>query len=161
MTPGELRVIDDVRTELAPFLRDAILDRAARLPALGGNNINGWKSNTDFLDWPEIEIQTLKLELVERLGAVPVAWAMVNRNGSYHKRHRHGLTYQCGVYYVTAGDPAIATVFETPSAGHAQHETAVVPKPGRLVLFSGGTWHSVPKYDGGEPRITIALEVRP
>ena len=169
-----LQIFDDVRPELIPFLRDTILDRAARTPSQGSNNVGGWKSGPDLLAWAGAEIVELRRELVARLGAQPVAWAMVNRRGSFHARHVHGRTYQCGVYYVAPGDPPTPTLFEVPfaidiavhgagtaraSGGHVvQH---VEPNAARLVLFPGGMWHAVPVYNGNEPRISIAFELRP
>lgn len=168
-----LRIYEDVCPELAPFLRDTILERAAHFPSQGSNNVHGWKSSTDLFEWPEPEIASLRDAIFERFGACPIGWAMVNRAGSYHKRHRHGLTYQCGVYYVTTGEPAVPTIFEieqsiklasdrwTGKEFATCNETFVDPLPGRLVMFSGSTWHRVPIYEGTEPRISIALEVRP
>lgn len=167
---GDLRILDGVCPELAPFLRDTILERSRRLPSVGSNNVGGWKSGIDLFEWPEPEIASLRDAIFERFGACPIGWAMVNRAGSYHKRHRHGLTYQCGVYYVTTGEPAVPTIFEIEGkrgqmAGVgidlAGREHLVLPSPGRLVMFSGATWHRVPVYEGTEPRISIALEVRP
>src|SRR5271155_2724721 len=94
-----LSIFDDVRPDLVPLLHDMILARAARTPSAGSNNVGGWKSGPDLLAWPGDAIDELRRDLVARLGAQPVAWAMVNRNGSFHARHVHGRTYTCGVYY--------------------------------------------------------------
>ena len=171
----DLEIHDDVHPEICEPLRELALDRAARFPSGGSNNIGGWKSDEGFLDLPVQCVRVLLVHLMTRLGHRPLGWAMVNRNGSVHKRHRHGLQYQCGVYYVTPGDPAMPTIFET--ATHVMAASAVlsptqrrpitilpvevVPVPGRLVLFPGSMWHSVPRYDGTAPRISIAFEVRP
>jgi hypothetical protein len=107
-------------------------------------------------------VQELRQAIVEMTGQrSPVAWAMVNRAGSYHQRHQHRVAILSGVYYVVSGDPLTPTVFECPcDGGIKQGELQVEPYPGRLVLCRGETWHSVPKYMGETPRITIAFDVR-
>lgn len=168
----DLRIIDDVCPEALPGLRSIILELEGRAPSVGSNNVGGWKSATNFLDLPHVSVALLRgvleasfLPHIGALGHSLVGWAMVNRPGSYHKRHTHGLRYQCGVYYVTAGDSPTPTIFETPVESQRDHETAVAPNPGRLALFPGSMPHHVPIYGaiygGNEPRISIAFEVRP
>lgn len=151
-----VRVIDDVRADLAPALRAIILDasarRALRQPSA---NVGGWKSSLDFLAWPHDAIRELAAVLASRVGA-PIAksWAMVNRAGSHHKWHHHDGVALSGVYYVACGDPAIATQFRVDG-----EIVECVPRVGRLALFGGALWHRVPVYDGTEPRVTIAFDV--
>jgi hypothetical protein len=82
---------------------------------------------------------------------------MVNRAGDCHPRHIHQGAIWSGVYCVDPGDePITPTLFEAPD-----RDVAVMPAPGRLVLFPGDMWHSVPACAGGPaPRITIAFDVR-
>ncbi len=161
-----IHVIDDVDTDLLPFLRSAILAReASGEPSHGSNNVGGWKSGIDFFDSPTSSpIRRLRDSItacavvagITPMNHTALAWAMINRDGSFHKRHTHGLGYTVGVYYVAAGDPPTPTIFEMPRG-----EQEVLPVPGRLVLFWGGIFHRVPIYLGTEPRISIAFELRP
>lgn len=168
MRPGQVKVIDGIHLEIVPFLRDTILERAKRSPSQGSNNVGGWKSSADLFAWPGEEIRTLRDAIIDQLRIAPLSlhgWAMVNRTGSEHKRHTHGLQYTCGVYYVSPGDPAVPTIFEIQNWETSKvidlGEKDIAPLQGRLVLFSGATWHRVPKYNGIEPRISIAFEARP
>ena len=154
-------VIDDVRIDLLSALREIILAAAAdkRRASAGSSNVGGWKSSTDFLSWPDRDSAPtrngIRYELEHRARAMvdaPIlrSWAMVNRRGSYHRWHRHGMACS-GIYYV-AGQ-CVPTVFRING-----DEVHVLPRDGRLVLF-GDLDHSVPMYDGDEPRITIAFDL--
>lgn len=154
---AEPLVFDGVAPHLCAALSTIILDRAAKTRvSAGSRNVGGWKSTEHFFTWPDQAVQQLRHALIGILGAVPVGWAMINRRGSFHGRHQHRIASVSGVYYVDPGeDPSSPTVCETPGG-----EIAIEPHPGRLVVFSGMTWHSVPRYDGEKPRITIAFDVR-
>lgn len=124
-------------------------------PYPGGANRGGWKSSVDLLSWPGVAFERLR-DLIRRLladrGYEPrSAWAVVNRNGSYHGRHRHGVPIM-GILFVASGDPMVPTVFEI-GAGR----TEVDPIPGRIVLC-GDLWHYVPTYRGQSPRIVVAFD---
>jgi hypothetical protein len=159
--------IDDVRPDLIPALREIILDASTRRPTSGSSNVGGWKSTVDFLSWPEPAIRELAAELGVRAReriAAPIlrSWAMINRAGSYHAWHHHGMELS-GVYYVAPGNPAVPTLFRARASRDAANhepcdEIACEPRVGRLVLF-GNLIHGVPVYDGAEPRITIAFDV--
>jgi hypothetical protein len=135
----------------------AILARAKPgTPYPGGANRGGWKSSVDLWAWPEIAVQWLRMRiqtlLIER-GFVPGnAWAVVNRNGSWHGRHRHGVPIM-GIAFIASGDPPIPTVFEV----GAGHNVEVPPVPGRIVLC-GDLYHHVPVYNGSTPRIVVAFD---
>lgn len=162
-TPYKLRrevdkepiVFDGLHPELCPELARNIIARSkhASFPSL---NVGGWKSTEGFFSWIEPEVQELQRALIGLLGAKPIGWAMINRAGSEHRRHQHRIALLAGVYYVTAGDPAVPTIYELAD----KSEIEIEPSPGRLVLCSGETWHRVPRYDGQKPRITIAFDVR-
>jgi hypothetical protein len=154
-------IVDDVLAELAPTLREIVLGAAARrVPSAGSANVGGWKSGVDLFTWKHDAIRELAADLKARarlaVGA-PVmflrSWAMVNRSGSRHEWHRHGMVLS-GVYYVTCGDPPVATQFQTTKGEIVD----VAPRVGRLALF-GDLLHRVPVYEGTEPRITIAFDV--
>jgi len=160
-------VYDNVGTDLCPALGQVILnrmqlDRGAR--RTGSLNVGGWKSGEDFFAWPDPSVQALRSAIADLLGPRPlIAWAMVNRAGSHHPRHQHRAAMLSGVYYVVPGSPnaLTPTVFECPCDGRpARFSMDVDPHPGRLVLCRGETWHSLPKYMGELPRITIAFDVR-
>lgn len=149
-------VYDDVRPDLCLPLADVILALAERRPSHPSLNIGGWRSDEDLFDLQHPVIQTIAQTLTQMIGGVPKAWAMVNRFGSEHKRHNHQGAIATIVYYLTAGDPIVPTIYECEDGG----ELAVEPHPGRLVICRGDTWHRVPRYDGATPRITIAADFR-
>jgi len=163
-------VFDGVCPELCDQLAQIILGRmqSDRGRRTGSINVGGWKSGEDFFSWPDAAVQELRRTLAELVGArSPVAWAMVNRAGSQHPRHQHRVAILSGVYYVSAGSPdAITpTVFECPCDGRSArasdcYKLEVDPHPGRLVVCRGETWHSLPRYTGDLPRITVAFDVR-
>jgi len=164
-------VYDGVRPDLCPALERAVIARMQgdRGRRIGSLNVGGWKSAEDFFTWPDDAVQDLRRAVVEIVGTSRplVAWAMVNRAGSQHPRHQHRTAILVGVYYVTTGSPEAVTptVFECPCDGRLtrpedRHEVAVDPHPGRLAFCRGTTWHSVPKYAGDQPRVTIAFDVR-
>lgn len=138
-------------------LEDAILMRAKPgAPYPGGANRGGWKSTVDLLSWPGLIFSKVKLVLALLLADKRYeprsAWAVVNRNGSYHGRHRHGVPIM-GILFVTSGDPPVPTVFETEHGANIE----VFPKPGRVVLCSD-LYHWVPRYSGELPRIVVAFD---
>jgi Putative 2OG-Fe(II) oxygenase len=157
---------DVVRPELCAPLEQIILARMQnnRGRRTGSLNVGGWKSGEDFFSWPDAAVQELRRAITEMIGArSPVAWAMVNRAGSHHPRHQHRIATLSGVYYVTAGSPEAITptIFECPCDGRdKQYELVVNPRPGRLVVCRGETWHWVLPYPGELPRITVAFDVR-
>lgn len=154
-----LVVVDDFHPDLARALRAEILSRASRAAGSAPSlNIGGWKSGEGFFGWAHPAVEALHAALRDAFGAKPiVGWAMVNRSGSHHPRHRHDGSLVSGVYYVDPGeDPPASTIFEIPGRG----DVAVVPDVGRLVLFPGSIWHRVPTCDGDAPRVTVAFDVR-
>jgi hypothetical protein len=148
---------DAIEPELVLELKDAILDRAKPgVPYPGGANRGGWKSSVDLFDWPERGFQRLRGKLAAVLDAaggfaLGNAWAIVNKAGSYHGRHRHGVPLM-GILFVAPGDPAVPTIYE-----HGAQIIEVAPAAGRLVL-AGDLMHSVPPYYGKSPRIVIAFD---
>lgn len=155
-------VYDRIRMDLIPRLRETLLDPSLlAAPSYPSLSRGAWKSSEGIFDYaPSTRAlrETIEEYTVRRMtrGMRPIGWAMVGRNGSAHPRHQHQGSIQSGIYYVTAGDPATPTIFEI---GHGD-ELEIIPIPGRLVLFPGNLFHRVDRYDGTEPRITIAFDVR-
>jgi hypothetical protein len=161
-------VRDGIRVDLVDDLRDAILRLETAHPSAATLSLGGWKS-AEILSWRDpsaIELRAAIADCVDVELAIRPAhvsgWAMINRSGDCHPRHVHQGAIWSGVYYVDAGDePLTPTMFEA-SPGR---DVAVIPVPGRLVLFPGDMWHSVPALPycagtSGSPRITIAFDVR-
>ncbi len=105
------------------------------------------------------------------------AWANVNEKGSFNRTHDHlgRISFFSGVYYVDVGDVGVSG---SPESGHTLFEDwthvpvnilgdpnahrqdfKMVPRNGRMVLFPAGLMHSVEKYTGDRPRITIAFNL--
>lgn len=151
-------VFDNLRPDLCTELAQIILHRMKiERRSTASLNVGGWKSPETFFSLPDAAVQELRSAIVEMVGASPIGWVMVNQRGSHHPRHQHTIARLVGVYYVTAGseDAITPTIFET-----AHGELEVDPHPGRLVLCPGEMWHMVPKYEGDDPRITIAFDIR-
>lgn len=153
-----LQIFDHVRMDLIPLLCETLLEPAlAKTASYPSLNRGGWKSGEGILDYaPSTRSLRDTLEREYLHGKRPIGWAMVNRGGSSHPRHQHQGAIRTGVYYIAAGDPAVPTIFEMPDG----EVVTVDPIPGRLAIFPGNLWHSVPKYDGTLPRITLAFDVR-
>ncbi len=150
-------------SSLIEELRVEILRREKLAPSHASHNVGGWRSPDDLLDWPLDAITLFRagIELAvdgahRRPGAFTFkAWAIVNRAGSYHKRHVHGSEpLWSGIYYVdTGGEPSARTLLELNGG-----VVYVAPEPGLMVLFPPMTWHSVEPHHGPNPRITIAFD---
>lgn len=153
-------VYDQVLAKLCPELEEAILILASRGRSGPSLNKGGWKSTDTFLASYRSQVPAIAAMddyLRQMVGARPTAsWAMVNANGSNHKRHQHRGAIVSTVFYVTAGDPLTPTIWECADGS----EMEVVPHPGRLVICPGEMWHRVPTYPGETPRITIAADFR-
>lgn len=161
-------VVDGFRLDLVDGLRGATLARHATRRSTPTLNVGGWRSD-DLASWGE----PCAAELVEAIyGRVAfgeiVTWAMVNRLGSHHPRHRHDGAVVSGIYYLDPGeDPSSPTVFELGARGRAgikpkrgMPEVAVDAVAGRLVLFPGDMWHGTRPYAGDRPRVTVTFDVR-
>ena len=83
------------------------------------NNISGWHSSWDLLEWPVPEVAALKEWIVMvvhyMVGTVTrqdrfnasldlYAWANINRAHCYREGHTHPYAHWSGVYYVEVGD---------------------------------------------------------
>lgn len=146
---------DDVHPELCPRLVEIILGHmaAAKGRGVGSLNVGGWKSPETFFSWPEDEVRELERALINTLGARPVGWAMVNGLGAVHRRHQHRIAVLSGIYYLDRS--RTVTIFELPN----KTKLEVEPAPGRLVVFPGDMFHSVPVVTDKQ-RVSIAFDVR-
>ena len=143
--------------EINEALAAEILRRSEREPTNPSHNRGGWRSADDVLHWPLVK--TTKLVDFVHAGIAAVldnppnifnAWAIVNRRGSYHGRHRHTARWSA-VYYVTTG--GARTIFES-----SDGESRIKPVMGLLAVFSSEIWHSTEPHLEDAPRITIAFD---
>jgi hypothetical protein len=148
-------------------LRSEILQRSVQGPSHPSHNQGGWRSREDALDWPLPEIALLREHIETAVADVQTAtgmrlrqpfkfraWAIVNRDGSYHGRHVHGMSIWSGIFYLDGDATSARTIFETTP------EVRITPVPGLMVIFPSMTWHSVEPHHGHEPRVTIAFDAQ-
>jgi hypothetical protein len=146
-------------------LRTEILRREATTPSCLSHNKGGWRSEEDVLEWALDEVHTLHDHIRDAVAEVAPsrrvlpfkfrAWAVVNRDGAYHRRHFHHASTWSGIYYLDPGGDCACTVFET-----AADPIRIAPVPGLMVVFPSTTWHSVEAHRGNGTRITIAFDAR-
>lgn len=174
---GGVVLYDNVCLAEAGAIADAAVTaangRTASAPSL---NRGGWKSSPGFLDQvPAARVLLATLQAQYLAPGVRIeGWAMVNRFGSRHERHQHRMVPLAGVYYATTGDPTVPTIFEMsggPPEGALPKGVRCIPKKkgyemeidpivGRVVLMAGDVWHRVPRYEGENPRVTVAFDVK-
>lgn len=164
-------------------LRDVILERERTTSSVVKSNQGGWQSPSDFFDWDEPAIRSLRTCV---LGAVTVAtarvgapakfrlefqlfgWAAVNRRGHYNTTHVHPMSTWSGTYYVDAGDelpeaPGAQLEFSHPITaspmnffpGILPSARLVRPETGMIIVFPSYLQHSVRMYGGDRPRICV------
>lgn len=108
------------------------------------------------------------------------AWVNVNLPGDYNDLHGHPGAYWSGVYWVDDGgrqaDPAVGGDLEFPDPRGmvpsvynpdlrmriegcltAGYSTTVAPATGTFIMFPSWLMHSVRRYNGTRPRISIAF----
>ena len=177
-------------------LHRILLDREARNPEmrtgkLNRSNLGGWRSEPDLLSWPEPEIATLKGMIHEGVSQVMqlagggqqvqiradfnlVAWANINRRGSYNVSHNHPGNHWSGAYYVSMGKPDPGwpmnglIEFQDPRpAGAAApipgfefgHRQTIEPTAGMMLVFPSWHVHMVHPFYGDGERISIAFNL--
>ena len=162
-----------------------------RTGQLNRSNLGGWRSEPDLLMWPDPEIATLKGMIHEGVSQVMqlagsgqpvqiradfnlVAWANINRRGSYNVTHNHPGNHWSGVYYVSTGmlDPGrplngliefhdprpAATAVPIPGFDFG-HRRTFEPKPGLMLVFPSWHMHMVHPFFGDGERISIAFNL--
>lgn len=111
-------------------LREVILARREKFPAVQASNAGGWHSDREFAEWggPHAEeilgvAKSVASQLVADREGQPVApawkvraWANVNGPGDSNLCHYHPGSFWSGTYYVDDGgcasDPALGGEFE-------------------------------------------------
>jgi len=193
-TPLLMRQFD--APDLNAALQRILLKREASHPQmrtgqLNRSNLGGWRSEPDLLSWPEPEIATLKGMIHEAVSQMMqlaaagaqvqiradfnlVAWANINRRGSYNVSHNHPGNHWSGVYYVSTGQPDAGRPlngiieFQDPRpAGAAApipgfdfgHRQTIEPKPGLMLVFPSWHVHMVHPFFGDGERISIAFNL--
>lgn len=168
-------------------LRDLVLERERTTPSMAKSNQGGWQSSADFFGWGGSAIATLehhlrsavKIATARLLSAANLriefqlyGWAAVNRSGHYNIAHVHPMATWSGVYYVDVGDevsdapgavlefahPIVASVM-TFFPGVLPSARVVRPETGMIILFPSYLQHSVRRYQGERPRISVPFNV--
>lgn len=102
-------------------------------------------------------------------------WANVNDKGSYNELHCHPGAFWSAIFYVRV-DPSASggeIVFRDPRApvnemyaprlgirhNGGEGTVHIRPEPGMLILVPSWLGHSVRKWEGSEPRISIAMNL--
>ncbi|HLL30873.1 MAG TPA: TIGR02466 family protein [Allosphingosinicella sp.] len=102
-------------------------------------------------------------------------WANVNEKGSYNERHCHPGAFWSAIFYVRV-DPSAGggeIVFRDPRApvnemyaprlgiryNGGEGSIHIKPEAGMLILVPAWLEHSVRKWEGSEPRISVAMNL--
>jgi uncharacterized protein (TIGR02466 family) len=103
------------------------------------------------------------------------AWANVNENGAYNEQHCHPGAFWSAIFYVRV-DPSGGggeIVFRDPRApmnemyaprlgiryNGGEGRVHIQPEAGMLILVPAWLEHSVRKWEGQEPRISVAMNL--
>jgi uncharacterized protein (TIGR02466 family) len=103
------------------------------------------------------------------------AWANVNDKGSYNEQHCHPGAFWSAIFYVRV-DPSASggeIVFRDPRApvnemyaprlgiryNGGEGTVHIKPEAGMLILVPAWLEHSVRKWEGAEPRISVAMNL--
>lgn len=181
--------VEDLNGALAQLIRG----KEQENPGRELSNEGGWQSGIDLLEWPGPEIEALHGIIDEAIRSVCVlstgetdpseaevdwkaqAWANINRNGDYNRRHSHTGAHWSLVYYVERGkeiggtkrngvlelfDPRPITEADKRMKSYGfSGAIAVDPSPGNVVVFPGWLEHMVNPFFGEGERISIAVNV--
>ena len=170
-------------------LEAVILARRAADAGIERSNIGGWHSDLDLLRWATDAVRPVVARAVEladantidlqarpgeRRGWLLEAWANVSEAESGNAAHHHGGCYWSAVYYVRVGkgeggelalqDPRMplldmhAPFLRFREAGGEQ-ALQIRPSSGMLILFPSWLVHSVARWRGSQPRISVALNL--
>lgn len=149
-------------------------------------NVGGWHGEYTFHMSPHARVLNNHIktavselrkhrELKEDL-EIFTMWGNVSRQGHYMNPHKHSGVLS-GFYCVDPGNPQIEQsgvtriladvdrcpwkVKERPdNADKLVNEYTLVPVAGQIVLFPSETIHYVEPYDGTEPRVTVAFNLK-
>ncbi|MDX1554561.1 MAG: TIGR02466 family protein [Xanthomonadales bacterium] len=174
-----------------PGLEKAILEREKREAGGKRSNIGGWQSSDNLADWKEPEVVELvdsmrcavlnMVSIITRVQAFEanvsiMAWANVNRSGSFNQVHTHPHNHWSGVYYVSPGDfddddvdfagqlqihdpRERADMYMHPNAPFGK-PFRVEPREGLMILFPSWLGHSVNVFHSTTTRISIAFNAQ-
>jgi uncharacterized protein (TIGR02466 family) len=174
--------------ELNAALEAAIVERMKSDPGLRLSNLGGWQSKHDLPAWAgeagkRLVSHALALATANTASSQPgggvrwnaEAWANVSESGHYNRSHVHGGSYWSAVYYVRVGegaggelllhDPRMPALrMHAPNLrfkdGGTELLAKIKPKAGLMILFPAWLSHSVDPWEGGEARISIAMNIR-
>ena len=98
-------------------------------------------------------------------------WSVrLRAGGGRHADHVHPMGWLSSACYISV--PAAARGEDkagwitfghagTPTSPEMPAEHFVQPEPGKLVLFPSYMWHGVNRFEGDEPRLTVAFDLVP
>lgn len=147
--------------------------------------VDGDKTRSDLLRWPEPEIELLRewvLDGAEAMNGhtrsgvsstgrqVPMvaeAWGVVYQEWGFHHMHNHHDSAWSGVLYVDTGNlaPGSGNIeFLDPRPGANVHRAGevllpVAPEPGLMLMFPSWLQHWVTPYVGDSVRICVAFNI--
>jgi uncharacterized protein (TIGR02466 family) len=169
-------------------LEAAILARMRSDPGLRLSNQGGWQSRHDLPAWGGEAGRRLirhaaalaTANTATAQGATGLrwridAWANVSGSGHSNRSYVHGGSFWSAVYYVRVGagkggelllhDPRMPALrmhapdLRFKNAG-VELVAPVKPKAGLMILFPAWLSHSVQPWEGGESRISVAMNIR-
>ncbi|MEO6255424.1 MAG: TIGR02466 family protein [Sphingomicrobium sp.] len=173
--------------ELNAALEATILARMQSDPGVKLSNIGGWQSHHNLTAWSgdagqrvlraAAALATANTRVIQRggIGWSIDAWANVSDGGASNRAHVHGGSFWSAVYYVRVGageggelmlhDPRMPGLrMHAPNLrfkdGGPEVVAPIKPRAGLLILFPAWLSHSVQPWDGGEARISIAMNIR-
>jgi uncharacterized protein (TIGR02466 family) len=173
--------------ELNAELEATILARMQSDPGVQLSNIGGWQSHHNLTAWAgdagqrvlkaAAALATANTRVIQRGGInwSIDAWANVSDGGASNRAHVHGGSFWSAVYYVRVGagdggelmlhDPRMPALrMHAPNLrfkdGGPEVVAPIKPRAGLLILFPAWLSHSVQPWDGGDSRISIAMNIR-
>jgi uncharacterized protein (TIGR02466 family) len=170
-------------------LKQCILRAEQLTPSTRRSNIGGWRSETNFLEWPDAAIKQFDIEIQKAISETITAtsgentfqgylkinaWVNLLRKGHYNSVHNHPESAWSGVYYVDAGTSdttnPLSGVLELLDPRPFVEMVAIPGTPfgrpvridaenGLMVIFPSWLYHHVHAYSGMTDRIAIAFNV--
>ncbi len=179
----ELADSDDLNVQL----EGAILERMRSDPGVRLSNLGGWQSKHDLAAWSgdagrrvlrhaaALATANTAAQSKAGMGWSIDAWANVSASGASNRAHVHGGSYWSAVYYVAVGageggelllhDPRMPALrMHAPNLrfkdGGPEVFASIKPKSGMMILFPAWLSHSIQPWEGGDSRISIAMNIR-
>jgi len=185
-TPVIVEELGDA-AQLNAELEAVILARMQSDPGVRLSNLGGWQSQHNLTAWAgdagqRIVRSAAALATANTSAALDSgiawsidAWANVSDSGASNRSHVHGGSFWSAVYYVRVGagdggelmlhDPRMPALrMHAPNLrfkdGGPEVFVPIKPKAGLMILFPAWLSHSVQPWEGGESRISIAMNIR-